>query len=523
MAESSSKVVVQVSQADLLCKAGCGFYGNPQWQGFCSKCFREHQAVLKKQQDFAKNRSLLSFDRFEVKKKQQADRKAATIRSILKKSPPRNAADSSNQGYSGSHTLPSTPGVTTQQQQPRPSRPVQRKLSGESQAAREKFLSFLRELPKPVGVEISRQTQHAIDKIQQHVNLSSDELSEMVQDLYQYLGEKLQKSTAMRDAKHTPEEILDEMENYICLRAYHWLFCRETDEEVGDISLQDRIRSLHWVTCGFLEIHLDFTSLVVRDYVDTAITDMVDMNSQRSPKLKLNCLVKCSKAIFQALKESRGSPASADEYLPALIYVILKANPPLFQSNINFISRFSLPSKLMSGEAGYYFTNLCCAKNYIQNLNAESLKMPEEEFQAYTLGHLIPPMREGSCGCHQAIKNMERTLEDIEKLEDRTRTLEQRISEFAERSDRETAELYQEVVDFCEKFPEPKPLESWLDADLSPDKSGALPPPLQPQPILADTEGSLVAREGTVGDSAPGGGNTDAKNAAVESNEGAEG
>ena len=69
-------------------------------------------------------------------------------------------------------------------------------------------------------------------------------------------------------------------------------------------------------------------------YVLCVFLDLLEIDGQMAPQDKLACLVKCSKNIFEILKVSNENPASADDFLPCLIYICLKANPPRFVSYI---------------------------------------------------------------------------------------------------------------------------------------------------------------------------------------------
>lgn len=58
----------------------------------------------------------------------------------------------------------------------------------------------------------------------------------------------------------------------------------------------------------------------VREMVYVAISDLVAMDSFHTPPEKLECIVRCCRNIFSLLKHTTGGPASADDFLPALIF-----------------------------------------------------------------------------------------------------------------------------------------------------------------------------------------------------------
>ena len=123
------------------------------------------------------------------------------------------------------------------------------------------------------------------------------------------------------------------------------------------------------------------------------------MGSFKAPRDKLVCLLNCCRVINNLLlnahmREGDGASPGADDFLPVLIYVLLKANPPQLLANVEYIQRYRHPSRLV-GEAAYFYTNVVSAATFLEHLEASSLTMAPEEFEA-SLKHAIAAIAHSS-------------------------------------------------------------------------------------------------------------------------------
>ncbi len=62
-------------------------------------------------------------------------------------------------------------------------------------------------------------------------------------------------------------------------------------------------------------------------------------------------------AHARVLGGKRCEGAGADDFLPVLIYVVVHAAPPQLASNLEYIQRFRMQSR-MASESAYFFTQL---------------------------------------------------------------------------------------------------------------------------------------------------------------------
>ncbi|XP_016984150.1 rab5 GDP/GTP exchange factor [Drosophila rhopaloa] len=423
---------LRLGQQDLKCRTGCGFYGTPQNDGLCSMCFRDVRCVQRK---------------LKQKTDETGPGSSSTSQIAAGSLERRSPQHGHGHGHQVKKPEQDTPGTL---QKKKFTAVLQKTLQAGAQKITQQrghvpdptegqFLLQLRQLRIPddgkrkLKLEIQRLDSEIWKYMNGNGGKNINELSDLVQNAYTKVSDIVHNDPSFEIATNEDRDsAIDFFEKVVMTQNHKFLFSPYfTTDEDSDVKVQKRIRQLSWITAKHLDCSIDEVNSEARDLVYNAISELVGIDSYYSPQEKLQCTWRCCRHIFELLKRATGGPASADDFLPALIFVVLKANPVRLHSNINFVTRFTNASRVMSGESGYYFTNLCSAIAFIEYLNGESLGISGEEFDALMSGQqpYSSPWESALLGCeslHLISENMKR----MEMLQKKNALISSEITSF---------------------------------------------------------------------------------------------
>lgn len=150
----------------------------------------------------------------------------------------------------------------------------------------------------------------------------------------------------------------------------------DLDEEhrqdlLDDENLRKKIMEFRFIIPGDLDIPDSF-SLRLDNFVRFSGKELSKINQFKAPRDKMICVLNSCKVIFGILRHHKVEEKGADNFIPLLIYTILKSKIPALGSNVKYIERFRYES-FIQGEASYYLNSLQAAINFIITLEKDAL------------------------------------------------------------------------------------------------------------------------------------------------------
>ncbi|XP_065933547.1 GTPase-activating protein and VPS9 domain-containing protein 1 isoform X4 [Magallana gigas] len=198
----------------------------------------------------------------------------------------------------------------------------------------------------------------------------SDEKTDHVEQFLQYLYQAMNQDPVWQAANECQiEDAQLAIERYIMSRIYtHAMFPNGDGDIMRDQLFQEHIKKLSNV---ITPSHKDLR--IPRMYQfecpwTAAQKEIYMINAYKTPKDKVKCVFRCATTIMNLLSmaNEKAVPA-ADDFIPVIIFVIIKANPPCLLSTIQYIQSFY--GNRIGGEEQYWWIQFCSAVEFIKNMD----------------------------------------------------------------------------------------------------------------------------------------------------------
>lgn len=238
------------------------------------------------------------------------------------------------------------------------------------------FQDFVQKMKHKSAIYLVRKIKKFVDDI--NANGYSNNIP---QSVHYFLDEVMVEIHTHEQWKNASDTELDNaresLEKYVMTKIHGKVFSPDVEDLQQDNNLASRLSTFRLLKPE----NLDIDPMVISDPSwNMALEELKKINKYRAPRDKMICVSNCCRILFGILERiSPNEAASADTFLPVLIYLVLKANPPHMHSNLKYIMDFRNPNKMIS-EAGYFLTNLQSAVVFWENLDHTSLTMEKSEF-----------------------------------------------------------------------------------------------------------------------------------------------
>lgn len=215
-----------------------------------------------------------------------------------------------------------------------------------------------------------------------------DEQVKLIFDFLDFIAARMAEAAVWADLPPSEfDQATEAMEKLVMNRLYiftfspaiaaegHWPV--QSDDLERDRALTERIRLFAWVS----EEHLDVPRGPHSErFYSFAAQELNKINHYKAPRDKTICLLNCCKVIFGLIRHL-DTEEGADAFMPLLILVVLRANPPNLVSNLEFIARFRTPQRRTS-ESEYYLSSLAGAMAFIERMDHTTLShITQEELE----------------------------------------------------------------------------------------------------------------------------------------------
>ncbi|CRK97182.1 CLUMA_CG010579, isoform A [Clunio marinus] len=207
---------------------------------------------------------------------------------------------------------------------------------------------------------------------------AADEKLELMEELIGTLMQDLKNDTVVQGmAEWQLFEARNCIERILLQRLYHQVMFPNDDVDISnDRLLHNCIKKLgRFITPSHAGLRIPHRYLNEAPW-PFAQQQISYISAYKTPQEKVQCVIRCIQSIMYLLKMASNQQPAADDLVPVLIYVIIKANPPYLQSTINYVECF-IGGKL-EGEELYWWTQFSSAIQFIKTMIERMEKTGQE-------------------------------------------------------------------------------------------------------------------------------------------------